>query len=116
METTAEFLRSLGGVVYADGPRLRPEEVKARIVAETLEPGVTVNPVAARYGVCVANHISDWRRLAKDGKLVLLAATPLDEPTVFAPLVMFEPEPPLVRQLSKLSDIRSRSSSANSAK
>ena len=94
METTAEFLLSLGVVICADGRRRWPEEVKARIVAETLEPGVTVNSVAARYAVR-ANHISGWHRLAKDGKPVLSAAEPSDEPTAFDPLVMCEPEPPL---------------------
>lgn len=62
-----------------------------------------MNSVAARYGVR-ANHISEWRRLTKDGKLVLPAADPSDEPTAFAPLVMCEPEPPLARQLSEPSD------------
>lgn len=45
-----------------------PEEVKARIVAETLRPGATVSEVADRHGL-KANHVSSWR----NGKLVLPA-------------------------------------------
>lgn len=54
MEATLEVL-PVGG----RGRRNRkwPDEVKARVVAETLLPGATVNEVARRRGVC-ANHVS----------------------------------------------------------
>lgn len=79
------FLKSLGVEIYASGHRRWPDAVKAQAVADTLEPGATVNGVAARYGV-LQNQLSAWRRLTKQGKLVLPAAE-LDEP-VFAPLVV----------------------------
>ncbi|UWQ82733.1 transposase [Leisingera caerulea] len=92
MCATNSFLKSLGVEIYASGHRRWPDEAKARAAADTLEPGATVNGVAARYGV-LANQLSAWRRLAKQGKLVLPAAE-LDEP-VFAPLVVCDvPEAP----------------------
>lgn len=95
MCATSSFLKSLGVEIYASGHRRWPDEAKARAVADTLEPGATVNGVAARYGV-FPNQLSAWRRLAKLGKLVLPAAE-LDEP-IFAPLVVCDvpeeqPEP-----------------------
>jgi transposase len=84
------FLTSLGFEIYASGHRRWPNEVKALVVADTLEPGATVNAVADRYGV-QPNQLSAWRRLAKQGKLVLPSAA-TDGP-VFAPLVVCDPTP-----------------------
>ncbi len=71
------------------GGRLRrnrkwPDDVKARVVAETLLPGVTVNEVARRHGL-PANHVSSWRTLARQGRLVLPAP---EDPMEFAALLV----------------------------
>lgn len=93
MCATNAFLRPLGVEIYACGQRRWPDEVKAQAVAETLRPGATVNEVAGRLGI-QPNQLSAWRRMAKDGDLVLsvLAA---DEPEpVFAPLVVRDVQSP----------------------
>jgi len=81
VESTLEVL-PVGGC----GRRNRkwPDEVKARIVAETLMPGVTVNSEARRHGV-PANHVSAWRTLARKGLLVLPAP---EDPVEFASLMV----------------------------
>jgi transposase len=61
-----------------------PDELKAEVVAETLRPGATVNAVAARHGVA-ANRVSTWRRMAREGKLVLPAP---DDAVEFVPLMV----------------------------
>lgn len=55
MDGTIEFITNTSG----DRRRFRrwPEEVKARIVAETLVDGATVNAVARRHGMR-PNHLS----------------------------------------------------------
>ena len=68
MGATSEFLAR--ALRRADGMRNWPPELKARIVAETLIEGETVNAVAKRYDL-IPSSVSDWRRLARQGKLVL---------------------------------------------
>lgn len=86
------FLIGLGVIFSADGRRHWPDDFKAWIVAETLLPGATVNDVAAKYGL-KPNHVSPWRRMAKDGDLVLPV---LEEEAAFAPLVFEDPPSPPV--------------------
>lgn len=66
-----------------------PDERKAEIVAETLRPGATVNGVAARHGL-PANQLSAWRRMAREGKLVLPAP---EDAVEFVSLMVAPPDP-----------------------
>ncbi len=68
MGATCEFLARVPR--RADGKRNWPRELKAQIVAETLIEGETVNAVAKRYEL-IPSTVSDWRRMARQGKLVL---------------------------------------------
>jgi transposase len=75
--------------VYAGAGRRRwPDELKAKIVAESFERGAVVAEVARRHG-CRAQQVHGWRRLARLGQLVLPAS--LDAPS-FVPLVAADAE------------------------
>ncbi len=86
MDATSEVL--IGRIAVRRRLRDWPNEVKARIVAETLRPGVTVNAVARRHGL-KANQLSSWRTLARQGKLVLPAP---EDAVDFAAMIIAPPE------------------------
>jgi transposase len=86
MEATNEFLARIPR--SSDGKRRWPVELKARIVAETLIEGATVSGVAKRYDL-IPSSVSDWRRMARTGKLVLPNLDGMD----FVPVQIEEPKP-----------------------
>lgn len=64
------------------GRRRWPDDLKARIVAESFQPGARVCDVAAKYGL-IARHLSGWRGLGRKGEL----GVPIDAAPAFVPLV-----------------------------
>lgn len=73
------------------GYRKWPEEVKARIVAESFRSGVRVVDVARRHGV-LAHQLSDWRRHARQGLLALPEDAMEGLEAAFVPVTV-EPDP-----------------------
>jgi transposase len=60
-----------GRVEVIEGPSGRrswPDDVKARIVRESLESGATVSEVARRHRIS-PQHLTLWRRAARQGRL-----------------------------------------------
>jgi transposase len=71
------------GLAGPTGRRQWPDEIKARIVAESLGSRARVCDAADKYGL-FAWHVSQWRCLSRKGKLVL----PGDRVQMFVPLVV----------------------------
>ena len=78
--------KGVSRIEVLDGPTGRrrwPDDLKARIVAESFQPGARVCDVAAKYGL-IARHLSGWRGQARKGELVV----PIDAAPAFVPLVI----------------------------
>ena len=69
----------LGAAAKHRSPRRWTEEEKARIVRESLRPGNQVGEVARRYGVN-PRRLSEWRGLARQGKLDVPSSPASAEP------------------------------------
>lgn len=70
------------------GRRSWPDALKARIVAESFEPGARVVEVARRHSVS-PQQVTAWRRQARQGRLAL----PAEEETAFAGLLVENARP-----------------------
>ena len=78
-------------VRQARGYRRWPDELKARIVAESFQPGAQVGEVARRHDV-FPHQLSTWRSAARAGRLVLPADAVGHLSSAFVPLSVAEDE------------------------
>lgn len=78
-------------VIEGRGRRLRSEEERARIAAESMMPGAKVADVARRHDV-TRWQVYDWRRKLSTGKLAVPALAMSEAP--FAALVVETAPPP----------------------
>lgn len=83
----------------ATGRREWPDEVKGRIVRESLEPGASVKDVAHRHGIA-PQQLTTWRRAARQGRLALPEDPVAEDGFGFAVLVVAEEPTPTPRMES----------------
>jgi transposase len=85
---TNEFTRPLRGEVRSGIVRRRrwSAEEKGRIVAEAVAPGAVIAEVARRHDL-TPQHLSNWIRAAKAGRIALPAERDLD----FVPVIAAGP-------------------------
>ena len=70
-------------ILTGGGDRRRwPDDLKARIVVESVAPGIVVTALARRYGAR-ASQIHTWRKDAREGRLALAQT-----PGAFAPVMI----------------------------
>jgi transposase len=80
-------------VLTGPGRRRRwSAEEKARIVAETLEPGVRVADVARRWQLC-PQQVFGWRREARHDGSVACARSAIPAKVDFVPIIAEAPAP-----------------------
>jgi len=89
LETNEPGLSRLEVLEGPTGRRRWSVETKAAIVAESFEPGERVADVARRHGL-TPQHLTSWRRLAREGKLVL----PADDAAMRFASVLVEEDAP----------------------
>ena len=83
LETNARGVTRLDVLEGPTGRRRWTDEKKALIVAESFSPGARVGDVARRHGL-TPQHLTSWRRLAREGKIIL----PAEEMAGFAAIVV----------------------------
>jgi transposase len=87
---TNGFAGRLEVIAGPTGRRQRSQSDKARIVAESLIPGVRVAEVARKYGV-TRWQVYDWRKQLRSGRLALPESV-TSEPAFAAVVVEDAPE------------------------
>jgi transposase len=83
MYKETSVLRPIEVVTSVERRRRWSREEKARIVAASFAPGVTVVEVARRHEIS-PQHLHQWRRAARGGKLIV----PLDDEMAFATVMI----------------------------